>query len=83
MLTDFRLRGADHGIATIEAVRALFPQTPALLIRGDTAPGRLIEAKAAGLAMIHKPVTAEVLRRELLEVLAASTSVMKPRVAAT
>jgi DNA-binding NtrC family response regulator len=82
VLSDFRLRGSDSGIATVKAIRGLVPNTPALLISGDTAPERLIEAQAAGLTIIHKPVTAEVLRRAVLNALEASTSAMERRTAA-
>lgn len=63
LLADFRLRGADDGIATVRAVREQYPQLPALLVSGDTAPERLREADAAGLTQVlHKPVTADALK---------------------
>ncbi len=56
ILADFRLRGDDNGIHTIEAVRMIHPQVPAILISGDTAPERLKEAEQAGIQLLHKPL---------------------------
>ena len=56
VVADFRLRGDDNGIATVRAVRAIYPELPAILLSGDTAPDRLREAEAAGIVLLHKPV---------------------------
>ena len=40
----------------MRSVRALYPELPAILLSGDTAPDRLREAEAAGIALLHKPV---------------------------
>ena len=56
VVADFRLRGDDNGIATVRSVRALYPELPAILLSGDTAPDRLREAEDAGIALLHKPV---------------------------
>ena len=61
VLADFRLRGSDNGIATVQSIRRLFPAMPAILLSGDTAPDRLREAEEAGIPLLHKPVEVEVL----------------------
>jgi CheY-like chemotaxis protein len=61
VLADFRLRGDDNGIATVQSIRRLFPAMPAILLSGDTAPDRLREAEEAGIPLLHKPVAVEVL----------------------
>ncbi len=61
ILSDHRLGGATTGVDAIRAVRALHPKARAALITGDTAPERLREAKASGLALLHKPVTLDAL----------------------
>ncbi len=61
VLADFRLRGNDNGIATVQSIRRLFPAMPAILLSGDTAPDRLREAEEAGIPLLHKPVAVEVL----------------------
>ncbi len=61
VLADFRLRGSDNGIATVQSIRRLFPAMPAILLSGDTAPDRLREAEEAGIPLLHKPVAVEVL----------------------
>lgn len=65
VLADLRLRGSDSGIHTIQALRVVWPELPALLISGDTAPDRLREARDAGFTMLHKPVSAEQLRETI------------------
>lgn len=67
VLADFRLRGDDSGIRTIEALRMVWPDLPALLISGDTAPDRLREARNAGVGLLHKPVGAMTLRDSILK----------------
>jgi signal transduction histidine kinase/ActR/RegA family two-component response regulator len=65
VLADFRLRGNDDGITAVRRLRERCPQLAALLVSGDTAPERLREAHAAGLELLHKPVTAEALTRAI------------------
>lgn len=67
VLADFRLRGDDNGIRTIRALRQTWPELPALLISGDTAPDRLREARDAGVELLHKPVNAMMLRESILK----------------
>lgn len=68
VLADFRLRGQESGIKAIRKIRQQFPDLPALLISGDTAEDRLKEAHEAGLRLLHKPVSVDV----LLEAIAQS-----------
>jgi len=65
VVADFRLRGEDNGIAAVRSVRALYPDLPAILLSGDTAPDRLREAEAAGIALLHKPVAVDDLARAI------------------
>ena len=77
VVADFRLRGDDDGIAAVRSVRALYPEMPAILLSGDTAPDRLREAEAAGIALLHKPVAVTELAQAIAragEPLAASGS---------
>jgi signal transduction histidine kinase len=71
VLADFRLRGADNGIATVRAIRALYPGVPAILVSGDIAADRLREAEEAGIALLHKPVPVETLKRAIAEAVEA------------
>ena len=65
VLADYRLRGSDSGIKAIEAVHALWPGVPTVLVSGDTAPSRLQEARYAGIRLLHKPLPLDVLKKEL------------------
>jgi signal transduction histidine kinase/CheY-like chemotaxis protein len=68
VICDYRLRNQLTGVEAIAALRALLGETlPALLITGDTAPGRLREAKASGIPLLHKPVPPGKLYRWLVE----------------
>jgi signal transduction histidine kinase/ActR/RegA family two-component response regulator len=67
MLADFRLKNHDSGIASIAALRERWPGVPAVLVSGDTAPERLLEAQAAGVRILHKPLALDALRSELTQ----------------
>lgn len=67
VLADFRLRGQETGIQTINALRKNIPGLPAILISGDTAPDRLREAKASGLSILHKPVMVDTLEQAIIK----------------
>jgi CheY-like chemotaxis protein len=75
-LVDFRLRDEDNGLKAINALRTLYPDLPALLISGDTAPDRLREAHLAKVQLLHKPVKVE----ELWNAVSALVPAAKRRV---
>ncbi len=63
IISDLRLRDNENGIEVIERLRSEYNETiPAMLITGDTAPQRLIEAQESGLLLLHKPVPNSKLR---------------------
>lgn len=62
VLTDYRLRNGETGIALVRRLTALYPGLPAVLITADTAPDRLREADESALPLLHKPVNADSLR---------------------
>ena len=66
LIADFRLRGEDNGLKTILAVRQRQAGIAAILMTGETAPERLKAARDAGVELIHKPVSAEALKQQLL-----------------
>ncbi|HWP10374.1 MAG TPA: hybrid sensor histidine kinase/response regulator [Ramlibacter sp.] len=73
LLVDLRLRGDENGIAAIEQLRSTHPALPAILVSGDTAPDRIKDAHGAGIAMLHKPVSAQALHQAIThEVLSGS-----------
>lgn len=61
LLSDFRLSGAEDGISLIRSVRELYPDLPALLVSGDSAPDRIAMARDADIPMVHKPIAADAL----------------------
>lgn len=61
ILADLRLRNAESGITAVQQLRQRYPNLPAIIITGDTAPDRLRQAQAAGLPVLHKPVAADTL----------------------
>ncbi len=62
LLSDLRLGEGASGIEAIRALRTQLGAVPAALITGDIASERLLEASAAGLQVLHKPVQPDELR---------------------
>lgn len=70
VISDYRLREQRNGTEAIHAVRRITGKDmAALLITGDTAPARLREARATGIPLLHKPVSASALREQLVRLL--------------
>jgi CheY-like chemotaxis protein len=69
LIVDYRLQGKQSGVDAIKTIRRYFKRDiPALIITGDTAPERIIEAKATGLPLLHKPVDPNALKRFLIQI---------------
>lgn len=67
IISDYRLRDGENGIATIERLRSEFnDDTPGILITGDTAPDRIREATASDCFLMHKPVSNSRLRAAII-----------------
>ena len=72
IISDFRLRDGENGIAAVERLRSEYNEPiPAMLITGDTAPDRLAEAQASGLLLLHKPVPNSRLRAAIVNLIGA------------
>lgn len=67
VISDLRLRGDDTGLRVISAIREIYPDTPALLISGDTAPDRLQLPDQASIPLLHKPVSLQQLTETLAQ----------------
>jgi signal transduction histidine kinase/CheY-like chemotaxis protein len=65
-LVDLRLRNHDDGLMTIERLRQLYPELPAIIISGDTAPDRLVAISKEGIPVLIKPVLIEPLRDAII-----------------
>jgi CheY-like chemotaxis protein len=73
IISDSRLADGETGLDAIARLRAAAGvPIPALVITGDTAPERLREASAAGLPLLHKPVSPMALRTALNRLLKVS-----------
>ena len=63
IVSDYRLRGGDNGIAAIDALRiAAGHSIAACLMSGDTDQALITQARQAGLTLLHKPVRPAKLR---------------------
>lgn len=62
LLTDFRLKDSDSGLQVIDKIRKTYPRMPAIIMTGDTAPDRLIEANRIDARLLHKPIDIAVLK---------------------
>jgi signal transduction histidine kinase len=70
IISDFRLREGEDGIAAIELLRSEYNEPiPAMLITGDTAPDRLRDAQTSGLLLLHKPVPNSRLRAAIVNLM--------------
>ena len=65
-ILDYRLRGDDGGLEAYERLREIYPNIPAVIVSGDTAPDRLQQAKAAGVKLLTKPVNKDLLYQTIL-----------------
>lgn len=73
IISDLRLRDNENGIEVIDRLRSEYNETiPALLITGDTAAGRLVEAQKSGLLLLHKPVPNSKLRAAIANLIKAT-----------
>ena len=79
LITDFRLRNEEDGIALAAELRAMLGwKLPVLLVTGDTAPERVRQAQQSGLRVLYKPVKAHDLVEALgVEVAAGHTDSAK------
>jgi signal transduction histidine kinase/CheY-like chemotaxis protein len=66
IICDYRLQNGENGIKVIQRLQSEFnDEIPAMLVTGDTAPDRLLEARASGYLLLHKPIAAERLRQAM------------------
>jgi two-component system, sensor histidine kinase len=79
ILSDYRLREGETGIAAIHAIHREWGLTPAALITGDTAPDRLKEATESGYELLHKPLNPTRLKIVLCRMLTVATPEGAPR----
>lgn len=63
IIADYRLRNKKTGVEAIQLIREeLNHDVPAMIITGDTSPDRLRQITSAGFVVLHKPVSAAILR---------------------
>jgi signal transduction histidine kinase/CheY-like chemotaxis protein len=72
IISDYRLRDGLTGLHAIAHIRRQAEtDIPAIVVTGDIAAADIHQVSAAGLQLMHKPVSADQLRRGLQEILAA------------
>jgi signal transduction histidine kinase/CheY-like chemotaxis protein len=63
VVADYRLRDNTTGVQAIHALRDHFQRDiAAVIVTGDTAPARLVEAQSSGHLLLHKPIRPAKLR---------------------
>ena len=70
IVADYHLDGNDVGIAAIEAVRAILPGVPALVVTNDHSPETLEAVRASQALLLQKPVPPGRLRASVSHLLA-------------
>lgn len=69
LVTDYHLTARSNGVEAIGRVRAVHgPELPCILLTGDTASGRLTDARREGFLLLHKPCTPADLRAAIRRV---------------
>ncbi|MFK7997497.1 MAG: ATP-binding protein [Granulosicoccus sp.] len=70
LVADYRLLDNQTGDMAIRQVRSAFGiEFPAMIITGDTSPGRMSEAASSGFELMHKPVEPDELVERLSRLL--------------
>lgn len=70
VIADYRLAGSRLGPDAIRLIRkAVGVAVPGIIFSADTSPDRIHEAQKNGFRILHKPVTAEVLKTVITAVL--------------
>jgi CheY-like chemotaxis protein len=70
IVTDYRLGAGLNGVdAAKEIARRSGRNFPTLVLTGDTATHNIADIAASGFELLHKPVSAEDLRRKLVQLL--------------
>ncbi|MEQ9107829.1 MAG: hybrid sensor histidine kinase/response regulator [Limnobacter sp.] len=69
IVADYRLRNKSTGVQAIHALQAQLGNIPAVILTGDTAPGRIQEARKSGFQILHKPLSGVQLRNTLSELM--------------
>ncbi|MBD9665661.1 hybrid sensor histidine kinase/response regulator [Variovorax sp. VRV01] len=72
LLCDYRLAGGEDGLEAGLRLRERFSlEIPLLLITGETSPERLQRARASGMPMLFKPVSAAMLLQAMADLASA------------
>lgn len=70
IISDYRLRNNENGVAAINFIReALDSKIACLIMSGDTQPERLKEVAKSGFSLLHKPVKPAQLRMAIQKLL--------------
>ncbi len=73
IISDYRLRDEENGLAIIERLHTEYNcDIAAILITGDTAADRLIQARSSGVEILHKPLAPETLRATMASLIESS-----------
>ena len=73
MLTDLRLGGAEDGAELARRMQSAFGEFPVLIITGEVSSSTLKRVEVLGYELLHKPITADVLRSRMEVVLTAKS----------
>jgi PAS domain S-box-containing protein len=75
IVADYRLEGHMTGIDVVRAIHERCGRMiPALIMTGDTARERILEAHASGFGILHKPIKADELKVKVARLLCALTA---------
>lgn len=73
IIADLRLQDGANGLDVVQSLREEWNHLPVLLISGETDPAKLRDVAASGLPLMNKPIQAEMLRKNLAQLLERSS----------
>jgi DNA-binding NtrC family response regulator len=71
-ITDLRLRGGESGASLAVDLRKTYGCFPVLVITGEISAAAAADVEALGAALLYKPITPELLAREITRAIAST-----------
>lgn len=72
-ITDLRLRGGESGASLAAELRNTYGNFPVLVITGEISAAAAADVETLGAALLYKPITPELLAREITRAIASSS----------
>lgn len=71
LICDLRLKGSETGIDVVKQINSAIGRIPTIIVSGETDSESIHMVMAAGLTLLHKPLSAQQLKTEILKIKSA------------